>query len=84
MSRRDTIIISVLVNAALLAVLFITAVTSKNPVQEDVKLSTSTHLEETTIDAKELFSASSANIETKDFVPTKEMVPQEVQKEPQP
>lgn len=78
MSRRDTIIISVLVNAALLAVLFITAVTSKNKVQEEPKVATSTLLEETTIDAKELFSS---NVENKEVVPLKDAVPSEVQKE---
>lgn len=78
MSRRDTIIISVLVNAALLAVLFITAVTSKKPDKEDVKLSASTNLEETTIDAKELFSA---NIDNKDAEAPKEEISPEIQKE---
>jgi len=78
MSRRDTIIISVLVNAALLAVLFITAVTSKNKIQEEIKLSNATLLEETTIDAKELFSS---NVENKDIIATKEFVPKEAQKE---
>lgn len=47
MSRRDTIIISVLVNAALLAVLFTTAI-SKNNVEEP-KLVNKTFLEESSI-----------------------------------
>jgi peptidoglycan DL-endopeptidase LytF len=94
MSRRDTIIISVLVNAALLAVLFITAVTTKNSAKEDVKLSSSSVLEETTIDAKELFSSNVENsMENKDLValtgsnttPTtiaaNEMIPSEIKKE---
>lgn len=78
MSRRDTIIISILVNAALLAVLFITAVTTKDNTKQDVKFASSTLLEETTIDAKELFSSS---IENKDTIASKELVPQEAQKE---
>ncbi len=78
MSRRDTIIISVLVNAALLAVLFITAVTSKNLPQDEVKQASSALLEETTIDAKELFSS---NVENKETIEEKEMIPQEVQKQ---
>lgn len=61
MSRRDTIIISVLVNAALLAVLFITAVTSKNTVKEERKPAVCANLEETAVDAKELFSANNDN-----------------------
>lgn len=97
MSRRDTIIISVLVNAALLAVLFITAVTSKNSAKEDAKIASSTILEETTIDAKDLFSANTenkdgvivenkdaqavVNVENKDASLIKENIPQEVQKE---
>jgi LysM repeat protein len=59
MSRKKTIIISVLVNAALLAILFITALTSKNKHKNDQKIQNTALLEETTIDAKELFSPSS-------------------------
>jgi len=62
MSRRDTIIISVLVNAALIAVLFISAVTTKSSV-EDQKIATSTILEKTTIDAKEMFSTKTNPVE---------------------
>lgn len=54
MSRRDTIIISVLVNAALLVVLFITAVTTKEPVEK--QSNQIALLEETMIDSKELFA----------------------------
>ena len=45
MSRRDTIIISVLVNAALLAVLFTTAITKNNPLEEP-KIANKTLLED--------------------------------------
>jgi len=78
MSRRDTIIISVFVNAALLAALFITAVTTKTHVEEDAKIANATLLEETTIDAKELFSS---NVETKDTSASQELVAPEAQKE---
>jgi len=77
MSRRDTIIISVLVNAALLVVLFVTAVTSKSKMPGETKISTSASFDETTIDAKELFSETSA----KDTVATKELISKEEQNE---
>ncbi|MFA6119405.1 MAG: LysM peptidoglycan-binding domain-containing protein [Parachlamydiales bacterium] len=64
MSRRNTIIISVLVNAVLLIVLFITAINSKNKNKIDQKLQNTAILEETTIDAKELFSPT---VESKDL-----------------
>ncbi|NGX63435.1 MAG: Muramidase-2 [Candidatus Anoxychlamydiales bacterium] len=64
MSRRDTIIISVLVNAALIAVLFISAVTTKSSV-EDQQMATSTILEKTAIEAKEMFAAKTNQIEEK-------------------
>ena len=71
MSRRDTIIISVLVNAALIAVLFISAVTTKSSV-EDQKIATSTILEKTTIEAKEMFAAKTNPIEEKPAIEDKE------------
>jgi len=78
MSRRDTIIISALVNAALLAVLFVTAITSKNNEKEQAKQSAAAILEETSIDAKDLFSSIEEKAAT---VASSELVPQEAQKE---
>ena len=57
MSRRDTIIIAVLVNAALLVVLFISAITSKEDVKTDNQIAKDL-IEEVSIDAKELFSSN--------------------------
>jgi LysM repeat protein len=78
MSRKNTIIISVLVNAALLAVLFITAITSEKTLEEEMKSPSKSFLEETTIDAKQLFSS---DVESKETVATKELIPKEVQKD---
>ena len=71
MSRRDTIIISVLINAALLVVLFITAAVTRDNSTIDAsdKVATSKLLEETTIEAKELFSS---DYESKSNVAKKE------------
>ena len=65
MSRRDTIIISVLVNAALLVVLFTFAVTGREKATEDTKIVSSKPIAEISIDAKEmLFSDANTNQES--------------------
>nr|NGX28359.1 hypothetical protein [Candidatus Anoxychlamydiales bacterium] len=65
MSRRDTIIISVLVNAALLVVLFTFAVTGREKAKEDTKTVSSKPIAEISIDAKEmLFSDANTNQES--------------------
>ncbi|MBN2478922.1 MAG: LysM peptidoglycan-binding domain-containing protein [Parachlamydiales bacterium] len=81
MSRRDTIIIAVLVNAALLVVLFLFSITSKEDLsKKDAKLAKLEKLEEITVDAKELFSSEN-NIVVDNNIATKELVPKEAQNE---
>jgi len=94
MSRRDTIIISVLVNAALLVVLFTFAVTSKEKVQEDSKAIATNSVKEISIDAKEmLFSDTKiaeesnnieSNSETKEFVSLEQKQIEKSQEIPEP
>lgn len=77
MSRRDTIIIAVLVNAALLVILFVAAITTKEETMQETKLVNNALIEETTIDAKELFS----NVEKDNTIASKELVSTEAQDE---
>lgn len=64
MSRRDTIIISVLVNAALLAVLFTTAITKTNPLEES-KIVKKTLLDESM--AKDVVATNTQSKEESSF-----------------
>ncbi|NGX34982.1 MAG: Peptidoglycan endopeptidase LytF [Candidatus Anoxychlamydiales bacterium] len=76
MSRRDTIIISVLVNAAILAVLFTTAITRNNSLEEP-KMVNKALLEE----PKQANNMLASNAESNEENVSKEHVTSEIQKQ---
>ncbi|OGN65824.1 MAG: hypothetical protein A2888_02945, partial [Chlamydiae bacterium RIFCSPLOWO2_01_FULL_28_7] len=88
MSKRNTIIIAVLINASLLVVLFISAVKTKEDVINESKIAVNELVESTAIDANSLFSTETKTAEVennndKEFVAlSSEIKPLENKSEP--